>query len=134
MTTIKVNGKDYIIKFGYNSFCDSDLLDRTTEVLGILQADKGEKDSEFTRKLFVVTRELLFEGFKKKNPIGSLEEVGDLLDDYMDEGTDEETHGLIDVFGMIAQELLTEGFFGDILKKSEKAIQSKQNVMKIKKK
>ena len=134
MTTIKVNGKDYIIKFGYNSFCDSDLLDRTTEVLGILQADQGEKDSEFTRKLFVVTRELLFEGFKKKNPIGSLEEVGDLLDDYMDEGTEEETHGLIDVFSMIAQELLTEGFFGDILKKSEKAIQSKQNVTKIKKK
>lgn len=134
MTTIKVNGKDYIIKFGYNSFCDSDLLDRTTEVLGILQADQGEKDSEFTRKLFVVTRELLFEGFKKKNPVDSLEEVGNLLDDYMDEGTEEETHGLIDVFGMIAQELLTEGFFGDILKKSEKAIQSKQNVTKIKKK
>ena len=134
MTTIKVNGKDYIIKFGYNSFCDSDLLDRTTEVLGILQADQGEKDSEFTRKLFVVTRELLFEGFKKKNPVDSLEEVGNLLDDYMDEGTEEETHGLIDVFGMIAQELLTEGFFGDILKKSEKAIQSKQNMTKIKKK
>jgi hypothetical protein len=65
---------------------------------------------------------LLFEGFKKFNPVESLEAVGNILDDYFDEGTAEETHGLMDVFGIVASELLAEGFFGDLLTKSEKAI------------
>jgi hypothetical protein len=70
----------------------------------------------------MITRELLFEGFKKKNPVGSLEDVGDILDDYFDEGTKEDSHGIMNIFGMIAQELLTEGFFGDLLIQSEKAV------------
>lgn len=125
MMTIKVGEKEYKVKFGYNSFCDSDLLDRTSDAMGIIGElqDTKEKDTmEKVRKLFNVTRELLFEGFKKKNPVGSIEEVGDILDDYLDE--DKENHGLIDIFGMLAQELLTEGFFGDLLTKSNKAIEN----------
>lgn len=125
MMTIKVGEKEYKVKFGYNSFCDSDLLDRTSDAMGIIGElqDTEKKDTmEKVRKLFNVTRELLFEGFKKKNPVGSVEEVGDILDDYLDE--DKENHGLIDIFGMLAQELLTEGFFGDLLTKSNKAIEN----------
>lgn len=123
MTTLKVKDTEYKIKFGYNSFCDTDLLDRTSEIMGILRGETGNtKDNEFTRRLFAVTRELLFEGFKKFNPVESLEVVGNILDDYFDEGTEEETHGLMDVFGIVASELLAEGFFGDLLTKSEKAI------------
>lgn len=123
MKTITIKGKEYKIKFGYNSFCDTDLLDRASEIMGIL-ADKTitKKDNDFTVKMFKTTRELLFEGFKKYNPVEKVSDIGDLLDDYFDEGTEEDTHGLIDVFGIVAQELLAEGFFGDILKKSEKAI------------
>ena len=123
MKTITIKGKEYKIKFGYNSFCDTDLLDRASEIMGIL-ADRTitKKDNEFTVKMFKTTRELLFEGFKKFNPVESIEAVGNLLDDYFDEGTEEDTHGLMDVFGIVAQELLAEGFFGDLLKKSEKAI------------
>ena len=124
MTTLKVKGTEYKIKFGYNSFCDTDLLDRTTEIMGILQDKTVAKDNEFTRKLFCITRELLFEGFKKFNPVENLETVGNLLDDYLDEGTEQENHGLMTIFGIIAQELLAEGFFGDLLKQSEKAIQT----------
>lgn len=124
MTTLKVKGTEYKIKFGYNSFCDTDLLDRTTEIMGILQDKTVAKDNEFTRKLFCITRELLFEGFKKFNPVENLETVGNLLDDYLDEGTEQENHGLMAIFGIIAQELLAEGFFGDLLKQSEKAIQT----------
>ena len=90
MTTLKVNDTEYKIKFGYNSFCDTDLLDRTSEIMGILRGDTSTtKDNEFTRRLFSVTRELLFEGFKKFNPVESLEAVGNILDDYFDEGTAE---------------------------------------------
>lgn len=125
MTTITINGTEYKIKYGYNNFCDSDLMDRTTEVMGFItsSADKGEiKDNEYTKKLFVLVRELIFEGFKKYNP-KTIEEVGDLLDDYFDEGTEDDPHGLLDVFGIITQELIASGFIGDLLKKSQKAIE-----------
>lgn len=125
MTTITINGTEYKIKYGYNNFCDSDLMDRTTEVMGFItsSADKAQiKDSEYTRKLFVLVRELVFEGFKRYNP-KTIEEVGDLLDDYFDEGTEDDPHGLLDVFGIITQELIASGFIGDLLKKSKKAIE-----------
>lgn len=132
MMTIKVKNKEYIVKFGYNSFCDSDLLDRTAEALGMVQEmsnlNQDDENKQLTttetlakvRKLFNLTRELLFEGFKKKNPVANMEEVGDILDDYLDEDT--ENNGLIDIFGRIAQELLKEGFFGNLLMESNKAI------------
>ena len=133
--TIKVKDKEYIVKFGYNSFCDSDLLDRTAEAMGMIQEiqdlakEEDEKGKEVkttaevlakVRNLFMLTRELLFEGFKKKNPVTSISEVGDILDAYLDE--DKENHGLITIFSMIAQELLKEGFFGNLLMESSKAI------------
>lgn len=123
MMTIKVGEKEYKVKFGYNSFCDSDLLDRTSDAMGIIGElqNAGDKDGMAkVRKLFTLTRDLLFEGFKKKNPVESVDEVGDILDDYLEE--DKENHGLLDVFAMLAQELLTEGFFGDLLNKSNKAM------------
>lgn len=126
MMTIKVGEKEYKVKFGYNSFCDSDLLDRTSDAMGMIgelqNTDPDEKNTMAkVRKLFTVTRDLLFEGFKKNNPVESVGEVGDILDDYLEE--DRENHGLISIFGMLAQELLTEGFFGDLLNQSNKAIE-----------
>lgn len=133
--TIKIGETEYIVKFGYNSFCDSDLLDRTAEAMGMIQEiqdlanEEDEKGKEVkttaevlakVRNLFMLTRELLFEGFKKKNPVTSISEVGDILDAYLDE--DKENHGLITIFGMIAQELLKEGFFGNLLTESGKVI------------
>ena len=132
MMTLKIKDKEYIVKFGYNSFCDSDLLDRTAEALGMVQEmsnlSQDDENKQPTtaetlakiRKVFNLTRELLFEGFKKKNPVATIEEVGDILDDYLDEDT--ENNGLIDIFGRIAQELLKEGFFGNLLMESSKAI------------
>lgn len=125
MMTIKVGEKEYKVKFGYNSFCDSDLLDRTSDAMGIIGELQNASDKDGmakVRKLFTLTRDLLFEGFKKKNPVESVDEVGDILDDYLEE--DKENHGLLDVFTLLAQELLTEGFFGDLLNKSNKAMEN----------
>lgn len=137
--TLKIGDKEYIVKFGYNSFCDSDLLDRTADAMGMIQdIEKKQDENEETvttaetmekvRKLFVLTRDLLFEGFKKKNFVSTLNEVGDLLDDYLEE--DKENHGLISIFGMIAQELLKEGFFGNLLTKTTEAAKAATNLMK----
>lgn len=125
MMTLKVKDKEYIVKFGYNSFCDSDLLDRTSDAMSIIGEMQNADDKESmakVRKFFTLTRDLLFEGFKKKNPVESVDEVGDILDDYLEE--DKENHGLLDVFTLLAQELLTEGFFGDLLNKSNKAMEN----------
>lgn len=144
MTTLKVKDKEYKVRFTYNSFADSDLLDRTFETLTLVQEMLQGKESteentkentnpvEKIRKLFSLNRELLFVGFKKENPVENIETVGDILDDYLDE--DPENHGLIDVFNMIAKELLASGFFGDLLTKSNKAMQETLTKKSVKKK
>ena len=124
MMTLKVKEKEYKVKFGYNNFCDSDLLDRTADAMGIVgELEGATTDSNSmakVRKLFTLTRELLFEGFKKFNPVSSLDEVGDILDDYLDE--DPENHGLVTIFGQIILDLMGGGFFGDLLTKSSEAM------------
>lgn len=32
MTKLTINGTDYIIKFGYNAFCDTDLMERVQDL------------------------------------------------------------------------------------------------------
>ena len=124
MMTLKVKEKEYKVKFGYNNFCDSDLLDRTADAMGIVGELEGATTDTNSmakvRKLFTLTRELLFEGFKKYNPVSSLDEVGNILDDYLDE--DPENHGLVTIFGQIILELMGSGFFGDLLTKSSEAM------------
>ena len=126
MMTLKVKDKEYRVRFTYNSFADSDLLDRTFETLTLVQemlsADENTNSVSTLKKLFTLVRELLFVGFKRENPVESKEAVGDILDDYLEE--DPENHGLVDVFNMIAGELLASGFFGDMLKKSNKAMET----------
>lgn len=126
MMTLKVKDKEYKVRFTYNSFADSDLLDRTFETLTLVQemlgADENTNSVSTLKKLFTLVRELLFVGFKRENPVESKEAVGDILDDYLEE--DPENHGLVDVFNMIAGELLASGFFGDMLKKSNKAMET----------
>ena len=122
--TLKVKDKEYKVRFTYNSFADSDLLDRTFETLTLVQemtnANQNTNSVESIKKLFVLNRELLFVGFKKDNPVKTIDEVGDILDDYLEE--DPENHGLLDIFNEIAGELLASGFFGDVLKKSLAAL------------
>ena len=124
--TIKVKDKEYKVRFTYNSFADSDLLDRTFETLTLVQeminANEQTNSVETLKKLFVLTRELLFVGFKKENPVESVEAVGDILDDYLEEDT--ENHGLINTFNLIAGELLASGFFGEVLRKSTEAMKN----------
>ena len=126
MMTLKVKDKEYKVRFTYNSFADSDLLDRTFETLTLVQeminANEETNSIETLKKLFVLTRELLFVGFKKENPVESVEAVGDILDDYLEE--DSENHGLINTFNLIAGELLASGFFGEVLRKSTEAMEN----------
>jgi len=125
---LKIKDKEYKVKFGYNSFCDTDLLDKTAEVMGFLHGEglqpnpDNPNNMDFVRKMFTVTRDLLFEGFKRFNPVEDKNDIGLLLDEYYEENPDE--HGLLNVFVMIAQELLSEGFFGNLLTKANEEMEA----------
>ena len=122
MQTITINGKDYKIKYGFNSFADTDLLDKVGQISAILNGSKDDSDVAAMGKikdLFLIVRELIFVGFEKCNPVESLEEVGNLLDDYRDEAPDDESRSLLGMFLMLSEELTNEGFLSDLLNQVE---------------
>lgn len=119
MKTLTINGKDYKIKFGYNAFCDTDLMERVRDLAKLFKKENTQSDDDVSgigriKELFCVVRELLFVGFKKFNPVDSLQEVGDILDDYKDEETEEE-RGLIQLFTILSDELMNAGFLNDLM-------------------
>lgn len=120
MMVLKVKDKEYRVKFGYNSFCDTDLMDRTNDLIKIFHGAEVEDDRDVTgmgkiKDLFTCVRDLLFVGFKKYNPVESAQEIGDILDDYHDEGTEEDRRGILDLFIKLSEELMAEGFLGDLM-------------------
>ena len=123
MMTLKIKDKEYKVKFGYNSFCDTDLMERTSTLLSVIRGAGAASDDDVfgmgrIKDLFDCVRELLFVEFKKYNPVDTVQEIGDLLDDYNDEGTEENPHGILDLFTLLTEELLNAGFLSDILNKA----------------
>lgn len=119
MKTLTINGEEYKIKFGYNAFCDTDLMERVQDLAKLFQKNDTASDEDVSgigkiKDLFCVVRELLFVGFKKYNPAESLQEVGDLLDDYKDEEVEEE-RGLFQLFSLLSEELMSAGFLNDLM-------------------
>lgn len=126
MTSITVSGKTYEIEFGYNSFCDTDLFDRVKDMVSILRGDETDDDLAGIGKIsemFKLVRDLLFVGFRKHNPVESLQEVGDLLDEYRKEDPEDEDRSLIGIFGTVSNELVNEGFLSGVLKQMSQASQ-----------
>ena len=121
MYSLKIGDKEYKVKFGFNSFCDTDLMDRTKDLIMLFNKedvsdDQGAQMIGKIKDLFVCVRDLMYFGFQKYNPVASVQEVGDLLDQYHDEGSNEDPHGIMDLFGDLGNELMSEGFLGDLLK------------------
>lgn len=120
MMKLNVGEKEYLVKFGYNSFCDTDLMDRTEELLKILRSAEVEEDKDVTimgkiKELFSCVRDLLFVGFEKFNPVESVQEIGDILDEYHDEKTEEEDRSILSLFIKLTNELMNEGFLGEMM-------------------
>ena len=133
MFVLKVGEKEYKVKFGYNSFCETDLMDRTAALLKVFQGAGVEDDKSVAaagkvKELFTCVRDLLFVGFKKHNPVDSLQEIGDILDDYHDEAKENEKRGILDLFTKLTEELMSEGFLADLMESIEK---QPENVAKI---
>lgn len=112
MTTITVNEKEYKIRFGMNSFADTDILDRIGAISTLLSNESEIQFSSF-RELFIAVRELVYIGCERYNPLSSLEDAGNLLDDFRDENPND--GNLLNLFAKLIEELTTQGFFGDLL-------------------
>ena len=130
MMVLNVKGKEYKVKFGYNSFCDTDLMDRTSDLLKIFQGADVEDDKDVTgmgkiKELFTCVRDLLYVGFKKNNPVETVQEVGDILDDYHDEATEEDKRGILDLFTQLTEELMREGFLADLMEQMAQTTEEK---------
>jgi hypothetical protein len=129
MYSIIISGKEYQVKFGFNSFCDTDLMDRTKDLIMLFQNENVSDDQGAAmlgkiKDLFICVRDLLFVGFQKFNPVKSPQEIGDLLDQYHDEGDEENPHGIMDLFGDLGNELMSEGFLGDLMKQGAEEAQA----------
>lgn len=119
---LKVRDKEYKVKFGYNDFCDTDLMDRTRDLIMIFHNAEVEDDKDVTgmgkiKELFCCVRDLLFVGFNKYNPVENVQEIGEILDDYKDEETENEKRGILELFTELSKELMDEGFLGDLMEK-----------------
>ena len=118
MLVLKIKNKEYKVKYGFNSFCDSDLMDRVADMMRLMNDDEVLKDENAAvkrymadaKELFLLIRELLYIGFKRHNPVKTLQEVGFLLDDYNEESTEDDPRDLATLFQMILTELTDEGF------------------------
>lgn len=136
MLRLTINEKEYKIRFGYNSFCDTDLMDRTNELLRIIYNSQAQEDSDVNnlgmlKDLFLCVRELMLVGMQKYNPVESLQEVGNLLDDYQDEAPEGEKRGLLSLFTLLSEELMSEGFLAELMSaESNQTANSKIEVVK----
>ena len=131
MMILKVKGKEYKVKFGFNSFCDTDLMERAGDLLKVFQNQNVENDNDVTgigkiKDLFTCVRELLYFGFMKYNPVADVQKVGDILDDYHDEATEENANSIMELFTKLTEELMQEGFLGDLTKAQTQQIQQVQ--------
>ena len=122
MMVLKVKDKEYKVKFGYNSFCDTDLMDRTTDLLKLLQGAGVEDDTDVAglgmiKEMFLCVRDLLFVGFQKYNAVETVQDIGEIIDDYHEEATEEDERGILDLFTALSEELMNEGFLGEVLTK-----------------
>lgn len=136
MMILKVKDREYKVKFGYNSFCDTDLMDRTSDLLKIFQSANVEDDKDVSgmgkiKDLFVCVRDLLFVGFKKNNPVETVQEVGDILDDYHDEATEDDKRGILDLFTKLTEELMSEGFLGDLMTRISETAEEETKITKM---
>lgn len=134
MTKFVVNGTEYKVKYGYNCFCDTNLMENVQELSKLFSGSDVKSDADVSgmgkvKDLFCVVRDLLYVGFKKYNPVNSVQDVGDILDDYLDEETDEE-RGLLPLFVMLSEELTNEGFLSGLLKEMGNQMTEVQKIQK----
>lgn len=132
MKTIKINNKEYKLKFGYASLYRTGILNRLQDAQSIFNPDKNSNEGAFDKieKLMGVTAEAFLAGLQKyhKDEFGyeteserekMIDKVCDLFDDMADE---DETIGVMEIFTMINEELVEQGFLARLFKSAQEIV------------
>lgn len=134
MVTFNVNGKEYKVVFGYGLLTQSDVLDKVQEITS------GQERN--LQKLISILPELLLAGLQKKHKdefgyeteserTVVFQKVCDLLDDYEDEGTEENPKSGFDLYKILSSELEKNGFLSGLLNTVADAQAQEKNATKI---
>lgn len=134
MVTFAVNGKEYKVVFGYGLLTQSDVLDKVQEITS------GQERN--LQKLISILPELLLAGLQKKHKdefgyeteserTVAFQKVCDLLDDYEDEGTEENPKSGFDLYKILDTELEKNGFLSGLLNAVAEAQAVEKNATKI---
>lgn len=134
MVTFNVHGKEYKVVFGYGLLTKTDVLDK---VQGI--TDGKERSLQ---KMISLLPELLLAGLQKKHKEefryesdsekeAVLDKVCDLLDDYEDEGTEENPKSGFDLYQLLDKELEKNGFLSGLLNAVAEAQAVEKNATKL---
>lgn len=131
MLKLNIGGNDYCIEYSYNTFCDTDLMDRVNDLLTLFNGSGVTDDREVRglgkmKDLFLAVRDLVYIGC---DDIKSPEEAGHLLDVYRKEAPDGEKRGVLQVFGTLSAELTNEGFFSDLMEDLNQMTEETQPVV-----
>lgn len=134
MVTFNVHGKEYKVVFGYGLLTQSDVLDKVQEITS------GQERN--LQKLISILPELLLAGLQKKHKdefgyeteserTVAFQKVCDLLDDYEDEGTEENPKSGFDLYKILDTELEKNGFLSGLLNTVADAQAQEKNATKL---
>lgn len=134
MVTLKVNDKEYKLKYGYRVLCESDILDKISNPTG------SDENSNPLKEMTKLLPELLLAGMQKchSNEFGhetesekkeSLNKVYDLLDQYEEESGDDSDAGY-KLFIELQEELEKNGFLSGVTKGLQEVME-KSNATKV---
>lgn len=137
MKVIEIKGKKYNLKFGYRSLYKTGILKKLQGAQDIFSKKSKDGPFEKVEKLMDVTAEAFLIGLQKyhKEEFGyttdeekdyMIDKVCDLFDD-MEENDDE--LGILEIFAMINDELVEQGFLGKLVKTQEILNQQEMKVI-----
>lgn len=120
MIKLELKEETYKVKFGYNSFCDTDLLDNVSEIMQNMTSEEDATPEKFMgaiKDTFTAVRSLLFVGLQKfhSDKFADTSSVGDFMDDYIEENN----ITVQELFNTIIVELVEQGFLKDLLSSVE---------------
>lgn len=131
MTTLVINGNEYKIKYGYEATARCGVIEKVNKLEEVL--NKAENmEIEDLNKLLQILPELLLAGLQKfhKDEFGynyeteegksdALNKAYELVDDYFDA----DDADVIDLFNLLTEEMVQNGFLANLLQRGAEAEQ-----------
>ena len=131
MTTLVINGNEYKIKYGYEATARCGVIEKVNKLEEVLNSTENMEIADLN-KLLQILPELLLAGLQKfhKDEFGynyeteegksdALNKAYELVDDYFDA----DDADIIDLFNLLTEEMVQNGFLANLLQRGAEAEQ-----------